>query len=95
MNNLMYERENDREPPKRKIQVTIKINADDFESLRQEFNNIYYEKIRDDNYISSCVKGGVSSSYYYGCIITSEQTAENYQRELTEYIKDKKNEYNI
>jgi uncharacterized protein CbrC (UPF0167 family) len=79
----------EKEPPKRKIQVTIKINADDFESLRQEFNNIYYEKIREDNYISSCVTGGVSSSYYYGCIITSEQTAENYQRELAEYIKDK------
>jgi len=80
------------EPPKRKIQVVIKINADDFESLHQEFLNIYYEKIRLDNYIISSVSGGVSSNHYYGCIITSEQTAENYQRELAEYIADKENE---
>jgi hypothetical protein len=79
----------EKEPPKRKIQVDIKINADDFESLHNEFTSIYHQKIKADNYITSSFSGGVSANHYYGCIITSEQTAENYQRELAEYREGK------
>jgi hypothetical protein len=94
MNNLMYEnespkRENDRELPKRKIQVEINISADDFLSLREQFEVLYLHKITLENYMCSSFSGGVDSSHLYTCVITSEQTAENYQRELAEYIRDK------
>jgi hypothetical protein len=85
-NNIMIP---EKVPPKRKIQVSIKINADDFESLHQEFRNVYLEKIGEKNFIPSSVSGSVSSSHMYGCIINSEQTAENYQRELADYIEGK------
>lgn len=75
------------EKPKRKIHVKIEIFADDFEALKNEFENISLCKIQENNYQSSSFSGGVSASSLYNCVINSEQTAENYQRELKEYVE--------
>lgn len=75
--------------PKRAVEVTLRIGADDWASVRDDLDHLLYRLVAEGE-LRSSIKGGDSSGYILDVELHPEMTHDRYHAELDAYLADEK-----
>jgi len=78
--------------PKRRLELMIRVGADSWKELFSALNAIEFRLVehKESNGIIRCTSGGVGSGWHLEVDTHAEQDAAGYQRDLKQYMADKR-----